>query len=277
MNFEGHWISLRSLEVGAMNFGGHLSQQQHAFPVDGKTKVAQVARKALIELISGRDSQTTGHSRRDTNVAQLPFKELFQGAIAANPTALKQLLTTLKKKGYSDARLVFDVIPVVARDLGKAWERDEISFVDVTIGCARLQHEVHNLTDEADDAALVPASQRRDCLVLLPAGAQHTLGATILAKQLRHAGMRVSQDLEATSDTVLTLAKYLRFDAVFISASLSESSDILRQLVDVSRQQWPDSKVVLGGSFQGYGPEITARIGADHVTQDWQDALDLCN
>ncbi|MDA8585542.1 cobalamin B12-binding domain-containing protein [Rhodobacteraceae bacterium] len=187
-----------------------------------------------------------------------------------------ETLCALKKEGHRSPQLAFDLIPIVARQLGDAWNRDEISFADVTIGCARLQHALHQLTDISENPVLSPEHRRLDCLVLLPAGAQHTLGATVITKQLRHAGIRIDQDLAATPNTLSTLAKTQVFDVIFISASLSETSDTLRRLVDASRLQWADSKIILGGTFEAYGPRAIATTKADYVTQDWQEALDFC-
>ena len=260
-------------------WGNVLSQHQHAFLADDKSEVARVARRVLSVLVAQEallpdDANPVVQTQDPAGWIALT-KPVFNASIDPDPKALTGALAALQNSGHSGAKIAFDLFPVVARQLGKAWEDDTISFADVTVGCARLQRALRSLTDDAKDTAVAPCDQR-DCLVLLPDGAHHTFGAIILAKRLRHAGMRVTLDLAATPRAVMAYKKAHVFDAVLISASLSETSDILRPLVAAAHRQWPDSKVILGGTFQNHGPTQAAATGADHVTQDWQKALSLC-
>ncbi|WP_159089288.1 B12-binding domain-containing protein [Tateyamaria sp. Alg231-49] len=258
----------------ARRMGGLLSQHQQTFLAADTSEVALIARRALSMLASGTDSLTP---RPQTPSLAAVTQALFERARAADAQALPRLLNRMKRAGHTGQDIAFDLIPEVSKRLGTAWERDEISFTDVTISCARLQNAVRHLTDDVPQRATLAQYRARDCLVLLPDGAQHTLGAIILAQQLRHAGLRVRQELNATPETIQRLAKAQIFDIVFISASLSETSDIVRDLASTSQGQWIDTKVILGGTFLNHGPADVAATGVKHVTQSWREALNMCS
>jgi len=253
-------------------WGTVVLQHQHAFMANEKCEVAHVARRALCALVA-KDGITT--QAPETQPWDALTQPLFDAAIHVDPRVLTDLLATLQASGHSGTMIAFDVLPDVARQLGTAWEDDIISFADVTVGCARLQRALHHLADDTSDTPVATGDQP-DCLVIVPKGAQHTFGAMILAKQLRYAGMRVTMDLEAAPNTLCTLAKSQTFSTVFMSASPSETSDMLRALTRTIHAQWIDSKVILGGTFLHRDDVDVAAVGADHVTQTLQDALDLC-
>ena len=253
-------------------WGSVVLQHQHAFMADDICEITLVARRALSALVA-KDGILIHAS--DTQARGPLTQPLFDAAVHVDPRVLTDLLATLQASGHSGTKIAFDVLPDVARQLGTAWEDDTISFTDVTVGCARLQRALHHLTDDTHHTPLATGDQR-DCLVIVPKGAQHTFGAMILAKQLRYAGMRVTIDLEASPDTLSALAKSQSFHNVFMSASLSETSDTLCELTRTIHAQWPDSKVILGGTYLHRDDSNMAAVGADHVTQNLQDALGLC-
>jgi len=250
-----------------------LTQHQHAFAAEDPNQMTRVARHVLSVLASKDDCRVIPAAQQDEWGEVLD--RLLQTSLNANPTVFEDAIKAVQSKGFEAPQIAFDMIPVIARQLGNAWEDDVITFADVTLGCARLQRAVHQLTDDVSER-LSAGAECSNCLVILPDGAQHTLGAIILAKQLRLAGMDVTLDLAATPDALVRYGETQSFDSVLLSASLSETSDSLRALVVAARREWPDSKVILGGSFQDHAPSYVLGTGVDYVTQDWQEALELC-
>ncbi|MEO1283858.1 MAG: hypothetical protein AAFV92_03155, partial [Pseudomonadota bacterium] len=58
-------------------------------------------------------------------------------------------LTQLMSSGASSDDILHELVPAVARRLGDMWIGDEASFVDVTIGSARLQRMFAVRADDA--------------------------------------------------------------------------------------------------------------------------------
>lgn len=116
-------------------------------------------------------------------------------------------------------------------------------------------------------------------LVLLPDGADHTLGASVLAGRLRRRGLSVRLLAGDPGKPLATTLRESRFDAVFLSASPSERLAHLRRLVDCVRLAARPAPIVLGGSILEPGRDSTdlvAETGADHGTSDLDQALSLC-
>ena len=254
--------------------GEALTHHQQEFLADNAGEFAHVARRVLSMLAAGG---ANGIEPRDA-LRTLPtavdlgdwVDRLHAASIRSDPTGFFKTLDESRRMGWCNDALANDVIPAVARQLGVSWENDLISFADVTIGCARLQSSLRRMPD--DDPHLSTRGHR-ECLVLVPKGAHHTLGAVVLARQLRRAGQGATLELEADFAALSALAKNRKFDVVMLSASRCECPDALRRLVRECRLHWAASKVILGGSIRDLGADITRTIEADNLTNEWREAI----
>lgn len=257
-----------------------LSQHQQVFLADNTGEVARVAHRVLSMLASGELGAPENGAVRaplPTSLSLIDLAErLYTASICSDRANFEGALCDVQRAGYSHDTVAFELIPSIARRLGADWEDDLISFIDVTIGCARLQSALRCLPDEMKGGSIAYNGTRRNCLVMVPMGAQHTMGALVLAKHLRHAWQQVVVELEVNEGKLSSLAQKQNFNVVLISASRGECLQNLRHLVCVTRRHWAASKVVVGGSISDLGSDLTSAIGADHVTMDWQEALDLC-
>jgi len=160
--------------------------------------------------------------------------------------------------------------------MGDMWCEDEMGFAEVTIGVARLQSLLRELGPEWRADLQAPA----DAPVILLAtlrDAQHTLGAILLAGQLRRAGYSVRLALDPTPTQIADLAQRLRFDAVMISASESESLEKLRQMIDLLRKvKTTAPPVAVGGGVLSIYPNVAQLVGADIATANMDEAVEYC-
>jgi len=116
--------------------------------------------------------------------------EAVRLAVADDEGPFEDFVSALRTHGIEARALLLDVFAPVARRLGVAWERDEMSFVEVTLGLGRLHKALHRI----EDAALgrtEPAMRLGHALVCVPPGEQHTFGAAMAAGLLRRDGWRV--------------------------------------------------------------------------------------
>jgi MerR family transcriptional regulator, light-induced transcriptional regulator len=215
---------------------------------------------------------------------QRPLMPLFVGLLSDTALSLTRepffpITHRMAQMGITPEEIADDYIPAVARQMGDLWCQDQIGFAAVTIGAARLQGLLRELGAEwrADGIADAGAAT---ILVMVTADAQHTLGASVLAGQLRRRGLSVRLALGAGPEDVGQLLWNLPIDAVFLSGSLGESLESLRRVVDAVRAAaLAPLPVVIGGAvlMDGALPsEIKALTGADLVTCDLDEALTLC-
>lgn len=229
--------------------------------------VTSLASQALSVLATRRAD------RDDRTIAQLT-ERLEAAVLDRNPDKRLSVLAEIRAHRISDARVAEEIIPDVARRLGNAWCEDNMSFADVTIGSARLQAMVRDLTPEDHE---ISGNNTSLIGVIVTPDETHTLGAMILTSQLRRMGFSVRLFLGKSEADVADALAADRFDAVFVSASHSEKVVKLGAFVKKIRQAVTQSTpIVLGGSAVARGVAIEGRLGADHYTSDLHEALTAC-
>ncbi|MEM1234553.1 MAG: cobalamin-dependent protein, partial [Pseudomonadota bacterium] len=153
-----------------------------------------------------------------------------------------------------------------------AWCEDNMSFADVTIGSARLQSMLRDLR-----APQVTHPSAPSVLVVVPQDAYHTLGATVVADQLRRMGIAPRTAMGLAEIDLAELVESHDFNAVMISAATSERLETLRELVNcirnASRTPVP---IIVGGTVTDKDTDIRTLTGADYVSNHPKEALQAC-
>ena len=218
-------------------------------------------------------------SRSPHNAAKIYHDLVLQLADGVRSMAIgrqEQALETLRAHGCTTEDIADIYIPAAARLLGDEWCRDEVSFADVTIGTARLQGILRDLEKEW----LSAHGNDQDnglALVIVCEEEYHTLGAMVLAGQLRRNGVSVRLSIGASRADHIALIEDTRFDLVLISAARTENLETTRKFIENIRNVAGDRlPIVLGGPVTELTVNLKALTGADHVTNDPKEALDLC-
>lgn len=186
-----------------------------------------------------------------------------------------QVVSEMRAAGITLEDVVDHYIPEVARRLGRLWCEDGLGFADVTIGAARLQGLLRELSVQLD----YPTDRKHEkgVAVIVFADEYHTLGAMVLTTQLRRLGISVRLMLGASYQWVSTELFQDQYDAVFISASHIESLDNLSKFVDKVRKQTKrNTPIVVGGPVIGQSRDVKAASGADVATSDVFEAVRSC-
>ena len=133
------------------------------------------------------------------------------------------------RAGVSAEDMADHFIPAVARSLGDLWCSDQLGFADVTIGVARLQAMLRDFGDTwSGDHGMNPDAST--VLLVVLDGAYHTLGAFVIAGQLRRKGLSVRVFLAANPENIAEACRMTQYDAVFISSNVGENLEKLRKL-----------------------------------------------
>lgn len=230
------------------------------------TGVSQFAAEVVARLAK-RDG-TSDPVLRETLVLHF-----MQAVSATDPQAFEALKPELKRARVTAAVLADHYIPEVARRLGRGWLEDCVSFAEVTMGAARLQAILRGIGQnwfaDACGQAGGPA-----VLVILPAGEQHTLGAMVLAGQLRRMGVSVSLRIGDTPQEAAAFVQGRTFDAALISIACHGRVDACRALVAALKTATGGAlKIAVGGAIFEQGEAAVAPMGADVVTNDIGTAM----
>ncbi|WP_299304762.1 B12-binding domain-containing protein [uncultured Litoreibacter sp.] len=234
--------------------------------------VVEFALRALSRL--AEDQRMFGHS--DKGVFELFASELYNAVSDPDRTQIGIVKDKMLQAGISTYDMADNYIPHVARRLGEAWCADNIDFAVTTIGSARLQGLLRSLGPEwcADDSCTAASAPK--CLVVVPEGAQHTLGATILAGQLRRAGISVSLEVGIDLAQLEGILTYSKVEAVMVSASSRESLEVIRQIVRKVRATGRDVPVIVGGNVLSQNEDVARVTGADFATSSVLEAIGFC-
>ncbi len=229
-----------------------------------------IARNTLTVL--ARDVQ-----RPEDGILLRFMTRLFDVILANDPGALVTLLVNMRRAGVRDEDIADFYVPVIARQLGHAWTDNRLTFVQVSSASARLQNLLWDLdTTWFTPPALNFRALKGELCLFVPQGVQHTLGATVLAGQLRRAGCVVRMALDLKLNEIADFVRLPETAGVLISASRAESLDFLEKVVDRVRAGNDNAPVLLGGNVLDRKEDVAAVIGADHSTANWQDALTFC-
>ncbi|MCB6176809.1 cobalamin B12-binding domain-containing protein [Rhodobacter sp. Har01] len=247
-----------------MDASRHKSLAQCADPAVGEVK--RFAADVVARLVA-KEAEVGADVRRR-------FFDTFVAAVTScDPVSFDSLKVDLKRARITPEMLADDLIPAVARHLGEAWHQDRMSFTEVSVGTARLQALLREIGDRWHaDSVRGPAAGT--VLLVLPEGEQHTLGACVLAGQLRRRGISVCVCLGPTVGDLRNLVRRRRFDGVMLSLGSQDNLDVCHNLVKTIREGVGEGvRIAIGGAILERERDLAARLGADIATNDAASAL----
>jgi len=228
---------------------------------DAPLRVSGLAIKVVAKMVAG----TAPNERR---LREVVVDKLLAAVLSADPLAFEAMRPDLRRARITAAMLADTYIPEVARKLGQGWEDDCMSFVEVSIGTARLQAILREIgaSWSADERA---EGGTTTVLVIVPQGEQHTLGAMVLISQLRRRGVSVCLRFGPGIAEMRRLLEGRLFDGVMISLSNLDKVPEVTRLVQNIREAAPRPLfVALGGVVLREPKDLLARTGVDLATND---------
>ncbi len=234
---------------------------------------------SLIEEIERKVEKFEPRPSSNQNWAQLPQAKQNQYSKMLDEEEVDQLtnllldteegsfelaITVLKTHGAPIDYIVLDLIPAIARKLGKQWEDDSLSFADVSIGVNRLERVIHKL-DYLFQANQLDRQQNKAIFITGFPGSQHSLGTLIFANFLIYSGWQVHRPNQVNIDSIVYGVSSKDLQAIAISVSTSEQLEELPSLIDLLRQKSknPNIVVLIGGPLYNKLPEAFDHIQAE--------------
>lgn len=189
-----------------------------------------------------------------------------------DPAAARSFISRTRQEGAILDEIYLGYISGAARRLGERWDRDEISFLDVTLATGHLYAIMRAL-----GRAIVPldASPCRHAFFAAVPGETHTLGISIAADMFRQRGWVV--DVQAAGNLDEIVCSFVRSDhtIVGLSASRAAMTEALARLIVALRIAKPNSFILVSGHITEEEPEIVQIVDADCKASDMPSALVL--
>ncbi len=160
-----------------------------------------------------------------------------------------------------------------AARLGQWWDRDQVSFVDVTVGLGRLHALVRSI--EQPIRSRPHKSGRKRAIFATVPGERHTLGVTMATDLFRRRGWHILLLVGLDHDTLV--ARIARADATALGVSAAGKHAALplaRLLVDL-RIARPDCRVFVSGQIVTEARTLVESALPDGIAQSVEEAESL--
>lgn len=206
------------------------------------------------------------------------LKQLEAAALSDDRDDFFLLVSRAIDEGTTAEAMVDHYIPEVAREMGKRWCEDTLGFARVTIGTSRLQSALRDIEDTYYKDLHLDRNAA-SVMLIVSQDVYHTLGAMVLASQLRRNGLSVKLVLGECLEVLAEHLRHSSYQAVFISSSCGETLESLSKIVDVVTTSVDDRPpVVIGGTILDVEPtgNVAALTGADYATKILSEALEFC-
>lgn len=229
--------------------------------------------KALSSLIAQAQPRIQLPAANTTMCPAAILERLVGAVTDPDRGALDRAADALNGLGVCDQTIANHHVPAVARALGSAWVDGTLEFSTVSIGCARMQGYLRQRKWDSAGTSTANGRPLGRALLCVPEFEQHTLGAILLAGQLRSAGVDVDLDCQGRETDLMHRARTQRYDAILVSSSQSETLGQLRRLTLGLKEGSGGTTIIVGGNILEQISNVGEQSGADYTAHCWQDAL----
>ncbi len=192
---------------------------------------------------------------------------LLDDGVGPAAGAAARVLEAAAVEGASEDLLVHRALPAAAHRLGELWERDEITFADVSIGLCRLQSIVRDPTWRVSPQRIRPGRAGPRVMMGTVAGDQHTFGLRLAADAFAGAGWRVTFAGGADANALLERLASENFEALALSSTNDIGAPEIASFISACRaaSRSADLRVFVGGRGVSQGAFSARDIGADLI------------
>lgn len=194
-----------------------------------------------------------------------------ESLLHVNADAGAEHLSVLQARGVSLDALYSGYLAGAAKELGRRWDEDELSFADVSLGMTRLQRLLRELGPAYVGPGRGGAANAPLAFVAAAPGERHIFGPVMFADQLRRLGWQVRLELSGDPAETAHAARAAHPAAIGVSAGSRVVQAELAALIAALREAAPGAPVVLGGAWTTTDPAAAASVGADRVAANAHD------
>jgi len=200
--------------------------------------------------------------------------ELARLVLSPDEREAAAYVADLRDHGLSVDLLFSELLEPAAQLLGVLWEDDEVDFIDVTLGVARLQAllSVYNRT-----CALAALGDYRSVLMLTIPGEQHSFGAAMVEQLLEAGGWQVASERGIPARRLAERVGRQWFAVAGIALSNPGNLDAVAAAIATIRSHSSNKAigVMVGGPAFSADPSLARAVGADGTAASGPTAVVL--
>ncbi len=230
---------------------------------------ASALAESAVSILSRRQSITQRGAR------QFILDHLTRAVLSRGDFHADDMLDELRGHRLSVDAVIDVYVPAVARRLGEMWQDDVADFASVTVGSLRLQTLLSLASAESLDFAS-DIHRSTTVLVVIPLGEQHSLGAFVLAAQLRRLGARIDVSFCEMPEDLVSRVLCDPPDGIMFTASCRATLETVSRIVlDISKVLATPPLFAIGGGLGETASVAKEITGVDVVTSAARDAMTL--
>jgi MerR family transcriptional regulator, light-induced transcriptional regulator len=234
---------------------------------------------AVIEnVIVPRLLMSHAQDEREIVLRDSTISDFIALTINDRPEAAVDFVSDLLRQGVPFRSILLDLMAPAARELGERWVNDSTSFVEVTLGVARM-HRILREFDGVPDHLWSQEGQGRHILLLPAPGENHSFGLRLVQEFLLRESWTVTNNPVEDIAALELLVAQDYYDVVGLSLSgetlINTCISSIRCIRTKSKN--PHIKIIVGGQLFAERPELIERCGADGYGADAPSCVAIVN
>ncbi|MEO1639282.1 MAG: cobalamin B12-binding domain-containing protein [Pseudomonadota bacterium] len=213
---------------------------------------------------------------RVLNPDQLPtdgdINRLCAALLSSDEEAADRFILAARRDGAAIDVIYLGYVAGAARRLGEMWDKDEVSFLEVTLASGKLYRIIRGLRHVITPEIVRDRDEWPAMFALAP-GETHTLGIEIATDIFRREGWDVDMLVGLDHDKLLEEAERRYYRAIVVVAHSDKMLEPLTRLALALRIAHPMARLVVAGHILEHHAEVEALVGADAVIKDIGSAV----
>lgn len=208
----------------------------------------------------------------DAQPTQDEVDEFCDALLAGDASLAPELVRRARRVGVPLETVYLGTLAGAARTLGERWDRDEISFLTLTVAAGRMFAIMRELRFDIASARTAQVLDRTALFATVP-GETHTLGITMAADLFRDKGWRIDLRTGLDHDGLMAAMDDKPYAIIGLSAGEPSMIAELTRVMVAIRVLHPAAYVLVSGQIVQAMPNLNALIRADSVIGNAPDAI----
>lgn len=184
------------------------------------------------------------HAKIDEFPLSNELRSFLELLIAKKRKEATDFMLSILKKGVSIETIYSDFLTIAMQEVGRRWQKNEMSVVDVHVATDICRYIIMRLVDSMTTQKALPYR----ALVTCVPGEEHEMGPELIENYLEMQGWDVfTMGHIAPEDDILETIVTSKPDVVFLSVTLVANLPSAKALAIKIREHVPHAKIVMGG------------------------------
>jgi methanogenic corrinoid protein MtbC1 len=229
--------------------------------------VASLAREVIRRL---SDHQVIGAIQVEIPTDR-ELEDLAEALMTPDAAAGLRFVDQIRAQGASVETVYVAYLSEAAKTLGRWWDEDRVTFVEVTIAIGHVYAIMRSLRPSFYSDSIRPPT--KSALFAMVPGDDHSLGVEMAADLFRKNNWDIALQVGLSHDALVDYISASRHDIIGISAGSERSIVPLAKLIVALRISVPKTSILVCGNVVNIAPDVVELMGVDAMPLQVEDAL----